>query len=226
MIELIFVIIVVGILAIIAIPKLKRNSVLEAADQIISHIRYTQHLAMIDHKFDSNDPEWYKGRWTIEFTANQDVIGDCGKSNNCLAYHIYSDKRSKKKKNIFSGSLDSPDEPAKDPQNPSKYLTAGWSGGKTSYEGSFNKNLNIEKIYGINDIEFSKSCGGGKKNNKKNKSISFDEKGRPMQKASNGKKPSDQYLKEECNITIFSDKKSAVITIYPETGYVKLTKKP
>ena len=53
MIELIFVIVVVGILAAIMIPKLNRNASREAANQILTHIRYTQHLAMQDDKYEN-----------------------------------------------------------------------------------------------------------------------------------------------------------------------------
>ena len=58
MIELIFIIVIVGILAAVAIPKIERNGLIEAADQITSHIRYTQQLAMNDNKFNANDPNW------------------------------------------------------------------------------------------------------------------------------------------------------------------------
>ncbi|WP_300367295.1 prepilin-type N-terminal cleavage/methylation domain-containing protein, partial [Hydrogenimonas sp.] len=46
MLELIIVIVVVGILSAIMIPRFSDDKLREAADQIMSHIRYTQHLAM------------------------------------------------------------------------------------------------------------------------------------------------------------------------------------
>ena len=71
MIELIFVIVVVGILAAIMIPKLNRNASREAANQVLTHIRYTQHLAMQDDKYEnfiSNQSKpWFKLRWGITF---------------------------------------------------------------------------------------------------------------------------------------------------------------
>ena len=51
MLELVFVIVVSGILAATFIPRFDRDNLQEAADQVISHIRYTQHLAMVDDKF-------------------------------------------------------------------------------------------------------------------------------------------------------------------------------
>ena len=56
MIELIVIIVVVGILAAVAIPRVERNGLIEAADQLSSHIRYTQQLAMNDNKFNATDP--------------------------------------------------------------------------------------------------------------------------------------------------------------------------
>ena len=52
LIELIFVIVIIGILSSVLVPRFDRPTLIEAAHQIISHIRYTQHLAMVDNKFD------------------------------------------------------------------------------------------------------------------------------------------------------------------------------
>ena len=84
MLELIFVIVIVGILSFIAASSFQRNTLREAADQLVSHIRYTQHLAMMDDKFDPNDNDWYLGRWQIVF-ANNSGSGDR------WAYTIFSD---------------------------------------------------------------------------------------------------------------------------------------
>ncbi|MDQ7060006.1 MAG: type II secretion system protein [Sulfurimonas sp.] len=60
MIELIFVLVVVGILAAVILPRTKTNPLQEAAIQLLSHIRYTQHLALVDDVYDANDANWYK----------------------------------------------------------------------------------------------------------------------------------------------------------------------
>ena len=62
MLELVFVIVVVGILSYFVASSFQRNTVVEAADQITSHIRYTQHLAMSDSKFDTTDATCYRER--------------------------------------------------------------------------------------------------------------------------------------------------------------------
>ena len=71
LLELVFVIVVVGVLAAVIIPSTKTNPVREAAIQLVSHIRYTQHLAMVDDKFDATNNNWYKNRWQIHFTGNE-----------------------------------------------------------------------------------------------------------------------------------------------------------
>ncbi len=70
MLELIFVIVIVGILSFIAASSFQRNTVIEAVDQVVSHIRYTQHLAMMDDKFTPSNANWFRGRWKIAFDAN------------------------------------------------------------------------------------------------------------------------------------------------------------
>lgn len=52
-VELVFVIVLVGILSTVAIRKLSSSdtSLYEARDQIINHLRYAQHLAMNDDKY-------------------------------------------------------------------------------------------------------------------------------------------------------------------------------
>lgn len=96
MMELIFVIVVIGILAVVIMPRTGSNKLYEAATQVLSHIRYTQHLAMVDDKFDTNDTLWFRENWQIQFESLTQV-----------GYMIYSDK------NHLGNASD--DELAKDP---------------------------------------------------------------------------------------------------------------
>ena len=81
MLELVFVIIVIGILAAVIIPSTRTNPAQEAAIQLISHIRYTQHLAMIDDKYDATNTNWFLNRWQIRFTGNTYSIAADGIAN-------------------------------------------------------------------------------------------------------------------------------------------------
>jgi len=67
MMELIFVIIVVGILAVLAMPNFTYNPLQQATEQVASHIRYAQHLAMVNDVFDEGEQNWHRARTQISF---------------------------------------------------------------------------------------------------------------------------------------------------------------
>lgn len=135
MIELVFIIVVVGILAAVAIPKVERNGLIEAADQLSSHIRYTQQLAMNDNKFNANDDNWHRKGWRIEFDGTR--------------YFIYSD--------IDASGTPQANEYAVDPMNPVKLLTS--SGVETDATNQ-NKKLNLASTYSITNIALEDGCDG------------------------------------------------------------------
>lgn len=65
LLELVFVIIIIGILAVLAMPNFRGNPLQTAAEQVAGHIRYTQHLAMVDDKFDPANGTWFQDKWAI-----------------------------------------------------------------------------------------------------------------------------------------------------------------
>ena len=65
--ELVIVIVLIGILALLSIDRIQRDNLYEAADQLLSHIQYTQHLAMIDDRFDPDDANWRSKQYRIQF---------------------------------------------------------------------------------------------------------------------------------------------------------------
>ena len=67
MIELVFVIVVLGILAALALPRMDRDLRQEAKDNLLSDICYTQHLALTDNKTNPADPNWQSKLWKITF---------------------------------------------------------------------------------------------------------------------------------------------------------------
>jgi len=69
MIELVMVIVVLGILAALAMPRLDRDLKQEATDNILSAIRYTQHLALIDDKTSPGN-DWQANLWNISFASD------------------------------------------------------------------------------------------------------------------------------------------------------------
>ena len=150
MIELVFIIVVVGILAAVAIPRVERNGLIEAADQLSSHIRYTQQLAMNDNEFNATDPNWHRKGWRIEFDGTR--------------YFVYSD--------IDASGTPQANEYAVDPMNPVKLLTSSGAGTDATNQ---NKKLNLASTYSITNIALEGEGGCDGENH-----IMFDFKGRPM----------------------------------------------
>ena len=203
MIELIFIIVVVGILAAVAIPRVERNGLIEAADQLASHIRYTQQLAMGDNKFNATDPNWHRKGWRIQFG----VEGQGANARIVPRYFIFAD----------TTPVANPDgnpqvnEYAVDPMNPAKLLT---SAGNGTTKAQQNKKLNLANTYSITNIAFGGGCAN-------QNHIMFDFKGRPM--AVNANLYGGLYT-ATCTITLTNDAgETAVIFVQPETGYVGAT---
>lgn len=206
MLELIFIIILIGILVTVVIPRTGSNKLQEAATQVVSHIRYTQHLAMVDDKFDANDANWYKNRWQIFFASTEGSSGE-------WAYSIFSDSSGR--------STGNPDETelAINPLDRSKYLTGGYSAGIIPFgHPKVTKELNLGKEYDVKNIVFSNSCSITKSTR-----IAFDYLGRPFRGAFynyNSAYPAkNRLITTQCTITLSNNSKSIVIAIEPETGY-------
>ena len=204
MLELVFVIVAIGILSAVFIPKFGQNKLSEAANQVISHIRYTQHLALMDDKFDSTNQNWYKRRWQIIFGTSVYTEGK-------PAYTIFSD----------TSETGQPDlsEIAKNPQDSSKLLSGGYSGTLYTSDSQATPELNIGKKYGVDSYALSGGCSGAR--------ISFDHLGRPLQgDLSSMTGPysagTQRLITAPCIITLRRSNDSVQIVVDPETGYVHL----
>lgn len=214
MIELIIVIIVAGILATVALPKMDENNLNEAIDQVASHIRYTQHLAMQDNRFDPSDPGWFKERWQILFHTNSATKGR-------FAYTIFSDRVG-----VHSGNPEE-SEIAKNPSNSKQLLTGGHSSPAIDADDKrTTKALDLGKKYGIKDMVFGGACSIlGRR-------VSFDNFGRPMRgnlRTYTSPYPANRLITQQCTISLCtqnpcpaSDERQIrrTIAIEPETGYV------
>ena len=215
MLELVFVIVVIGILAAAIIPSTRTNPLQEAAVQVLSHIRYTQHLAMMDDKYDASNVDstgtvkWYKERWQILFSSN-------GSSGGTMGYTIFSDNA--------GDSTGNPDEAeiARNPSNPSQRMT----GGQTSTVSlnidnagfvGMNK-LNIGRSYGVTALTFSASCSTAGSTR-----MTFDHMGRPIQSNLSSNTQSydgNDLVQADCNILLtHSSGDSLTIRVQEETGY-------
>jgi len=212
MLELVFVIVILGILAALAIPRMKRDLRQEAADNILSAIRYTQHLALIDNKqrFDINN--WQQRLWLIRFE----------KYGNNIIYKIGSDMDN-------GGNIDQI-ESAIDPLT-GKYLHTS----DAVEDDDESPKIFLTKKYGITDVSFN-NCKGTL--NTSAKHIAFDNKGRPHRgildtssSAGGSSGATDDYktyIKNgQCEITFTSSSFSDIkIIILEETGFAYIDGQP
>lgn len=211
LLELVFVIVVIGILAALILPRTKTNPVQEAAIQVLSDIRYTQHLAMIDDKYNASDTNWYMARWQIVFGNNNQY------ANHKPAYTIFADS------GAYSGDPKE-SEIAINPQNSNQIMTGGYNStaaldyNNTGFKGM--KPLNLGEKYGITNVSFSGGCNIGLR-------ISFDYLGRPFtgdEHTMTGPYSAltQRLISSDCNITLTDGNENAIIQISPETGYAKI----
>lgn len=204
MLELVLVIVVLGILAALAIPRLDRDLRQEAADTILANIRYAQHFALQDDKQKFDNPEWQQRFWHLYF-------GTCeGKPY----FAVGSD-------DDMTGSTNGRvtfAESALDPSN-GKHLWAADSDTSSSCNGTYpasaiSPSVLIGKKYGVKTITPDGGCG--------NRYIGFDHLGRPYgNKFTNSGTPNNEgYMTSDCTFTFTLEKGDPfTIQIEAETGY-------
>jgi hypothetical protein len=213
---------------------MRDDSLALATYQTLEHIRYTQHLAISDHKFDPKDArfkntpgyktdgdgKYYRGWWQIRFVkqtnGNPEVVG----------YSVYTDINRQ-------GEIDlaDPKEPAINPNDGFLMTTVlkNSSSDPESEDNNVSRKMNMLSTYSITDISFSSNCQAAGFTNVQNNvgAIIFDEKGRPyFGIADNAQKNPYQYiLTTNCDITLtHASGRQSVIRVYPETGYAEITR--
>ena len=216
MIELVMVIVLLGILAALAIPRQERDLRQEAADNILSALRYTKHLALTDNVTNPRDPKWQRAFWRFG-------IEKC--SDEGIFYYISSDKD-------YEGDIDdssSYSEVITDPSNGKKLMGDNAAPCETKVNNNASPNIFLTKQYGIKDgdITFS-NCGSGS-----GKYIGFDYFGRPHRGfAGNSGSTTPDYsslIRTECNITVNFSKSNldpVSFIIEPGTGHIYIDGQP
>ncbi len=213
MIELIFVIIIGGILASFISFKFDGDELQEAVDEVVYYLRYTQHLALSQDMYDKNNPEWFKDRWQLNFNRSVDVT-------DVWAFSIYQDSLNQ------DGDVNIGDNIAidilnpKDSQNRDKYLSGGQSGILSIDDDRVNKRMQLYN-FGITDIKFSSSCTNNQGINQSRR-IFFDELGRPYKNnTSTNPYNTSSLITSDCKITLtHSSGTQKSIIIKPITGLV------
>jgi len=151
MLELVFVIVVIGILAATVIPRLDRDNRFEAANQVLKHIKYTQHLAMTEDVYNDANVNWFLARWQIEFYG-------------CGGYSVHSNSDL-----TVAAPNAANNESAFDPQT-GKRLWSPNNCAMPMAATDFEK-VNLFGYFDVNNIGVSLGC--------LTQSISFDTLGRP-----------------------------------------------
>lgn len=211
LLELVFVIVVLGILAALAIPRMDRDVRQEAADNILSAIRYTQHMALMDDVTDPRYNDWQQAFWTFGFEA-------C--SDNGAFYYIASDKDR-------AGDFDAGEE-AVDPVNGLSLMGQNGQPCESDISGQTgaSPNIFITKKFGISDGNYvwSGGCSGTANY------IGFDHLGRPHRGYANSSSPDySSILTSDCNLTLTFDSSNIpplVITIEKQTGHAFIVGQP
>jgi len=205
MVELIFVIIVLGVLASLALPRMDRDLRQDAGDNILSAIRYTQHMALIDNKTNPFVANWQKALWQIRFTTNSSGASDV------WSYTIGSN-------NDYKLNIDKTTESAVDPIN-GLYM---YNNGPTTRQSDESPNIFLTELYGINNVVFN-NCSGAF-DGTGSSHIAFDQIGRPHRGVSTGGSNNYQtYVNNKDCIIRFSFATAGIspldINISRETGY-------
>jgi prepilin-type N-terminal cleavage/methylation domain-containing protein len=223
MLELVFVIAVIGIISALALPRFDRDNLQEAADQLASHIRYTQHLAMQDDKFDSNETGWFNRRWTLR--VQQNVVFGGVPNNDVWTYTVFSDLPN------FAGHNPDLNGMALNPLNPEQFLSGGYDNTLDVIDPRAMRELQLGTKYGIQDIDF----GGGCRST--TMYLHFDYLGRPMNSFPNNNQPYQlnpggfpRLITQVCTIqlctvadcTAANVDEQITIAVEPETGYTHI----
>ncbi|KIM03575.1 MAG: hypothetical protein KN64_11825 [Sulfurovum sp. AS07-7] len=203
MLELIFVIIVLGIIASIGIGRVDRDLKQEASETILSHIRLAQQLALNDdkHRVDNNS-NWQRAYWRFEY-------GKCANTDDRY-YRVGSDVD-------LGGGLNK-SESITDPQTGKYLYTVNTCDALQKDESP---TVLLGKKFGVKDIKGSGGC-----NNVQH--IAFDELGRPHhQVASYGSSDFSKRMKTNCKLTFtMSDDSTFMIDIQANTGYATIVGQP
>ncbi|NOQ31693.1 MAG: prepilin-type N-terminal cleavage/methylation domain-containing protein [Helicobacteraceae bacterium] len=197
LIELVFVIVIIAIISTLMLQRTDSNSLQLATSQVISHLRYTKHLAMVNNKFDAYSSDWMQTRWQLKFFQTVE-------SDNQWAYAVYDDSYG-----VHSGNPNET-EIARDPLT-NLLISGGYQPISYGDERLYNK-ANLGNSYNISNISFG--CG---------QKIGFDYMGRPLQgdfSDDTTSYDSGILLSSRCEITISDDTESKTICIEPETGYI------
>jgi prepilin-type N-terminal cleavage/methylation domain-containing protein len=216
MLELVMVVVVLGILASLALPRFDTKKRQEAADNILSSIRFTQSLALLDNKNDRTEAgldtngvktNWQKGLWHIRFDRY---------ANGAKWFYTVSSSMDGST-NVDKG------ETAIDASN-GKFMYNLAGNGVIGDDES--PNIFISEKYGIDNVDFTNCTGdlGRLKSSNTATHLAFDYMGRPHKGIYGATNNYATVMHEDCIIrfTFLDESEPLDIQINSETGYAFL----
>ena len=201
LIEIIFILILLSIILTFTIPSNQLSKIDLAKEQLITHLKYTRYIAMLDNKYYYNDDLWYKKLWNMKFlNCNKDVGG--------IYYVIYSNTINPNRWNI------SKKETLIDPFTNNYIYSSSRCEQDSLYDKS--KYVLLSNYYDIKDIKIS--CNDTSSLGQ----IYFDNNGSAYSYIDNDySKFTDNKIKNNCIITLIdSNNNERNITIEAYTGYI------
>jgi prepilin-type N-terminal cleavage/methylation domain-containing protein len=197
MIELVMVVVVLGIIAALAIPRMERDLSQEAADTILSDIRYAQHMAINDYRENPMNGNWQRSFWKVQ-------IESC--SDGAMFITIGADKDYGCDIDIGEAAIDQATGKPMFWRNTSDCEDGG--------DGTVSNNVFLTKKFGVENIATTGGCAGVQH-------IGFDHLGRPHVSFSDSDSPNyGSYMGSACDMTFgMKTGDSFTIRILPETGY-------
>lgn len=217
MIEMVFVVVMLGVMAAVSVMYIPQTKLQQAADHMIHNIKYAKSLAQTDDRFfamkddsinnysDNQVQYWKAGMWQVQFHLN----GNTTKHS----YSIYADTARNANTTNFDGRPMSGDLIAKDPQN--KACLSGYSENNLPNECKNNiaKEVRLQETYDvtIDSIALPNDC---KETNTAR--IYFDNTGMPYCGAVNiggGNATLPKRLNDNMKITLKRQKQTATICV-------------
>ena len=186
--------IILSIVIVQIVPKNQISKLNLATEKIILYLNYTRYIAHIDNKFDHQDAQWERKRWTLKFLNCQESIGG-------LYFNVYSDMYGDTAHFKKTDTL-------KDPLN-NQYLYSNSC--KEDSVGDKSKHTQLTKEYGVTKVEVS--CNTTDTIGQ----ISFGYDGKIYSQLG----VDIQEINEPCHITLFDKENSSrTITVEPKTGFI------
>ena len=196
LLEIVLTILLISFIYTIFLPKNRINYIDEVTTRMQLYISYVRYKALVDDKFNSEEPLWHKKRWTIKFFRCRESVGG-------IYYSIYSDNN--------KTGIPSAEDSLKDPLSQKNIYSSNYC----EENSSNSKFVLLTKNFGITDVQIS--CNDTTSLGQ----LSFDSDGKVYSKLSNYANESNEYeINKPCFLKFISkDGENKELVVNPYTSY-------